>query len=100
MSAEFGAKGRDIIERILRMLADGILQPVKNFDVLPISQVQEGMRMLQAGNYYGKIVFDMADDAQVPVSNNRSQQQFSANLSNRPESRPHRNGALTQVKHM
>jgi acyl transferase domain-containing protein/NADPH:quinone reductase-like Zn-dependent oxidoreductase len=87
MSAEFGAKGRDIIERCLGMLADGTLQSVKNFDVMPISQVQEGMRKLQSGNYYGKIVFEMDHSCCVSVSKNCFQQQFSANLSYTQRSR-------------
>ncbi|KAI1480108.1 hypothetical protein F4774DRAFT_425201 [Daldinia eschscholtzii] len=67
MSAEFGSRGKDMIEHILGMLAKGTLRPAQNFQVLPISQVQEGMRMLQSGQNIGKIVFEMTDDSLVPA---------------------------------
>ncbi|KAG4220571.1 hypothetical protein PC116_g30950, partial [Phytophthora cactorum] len=66
MSAEFGSRGKDMIEHSLGMLTNGILRPAQNFQVLPISQVQEGMRMLQSGQNIGKIVFEMTDDSLIP----------------------------------
>ncbi|KAK6958415.1 hypothetical protein Daesc_001215 [Daldinia eschscholtzii] len=67
MSAEFGSRGKDMIEHSLGMLANGILRPAQNFQVLPICQVQEGMRMLQSGQNIGKIVFEMTDDSLIPA---------------------------------
>ncbi|KAI1804894.1 hypothetical protein F4811DRAFT_570659 [Daldinia bambusicola] len=67
MSVDFGSLGKEILEHVLRMLAEGTLRPAQNFQVLPISQVQEGMRMLQSGQNIGKIVFEMTDDSLVPA---------------------------------
>jgi NADP-dependent 3-hydroxy acid dehydrogenase YdfG len=50
------------------MLADGTLSPVKEFKILPILEVQAGMRLLQSGNNYGKIFFEMADDTFVQTT--------------------------------
>jgi NADPH:quinone reductase-like Zn-dependent oxidoreductase len=68
MSADYGSQGRDMIERLLGMLVQGELHMVKGLQVLPISKLQEGMRLLQSGKNIGKIVFEMTDDASVPVS--------------------------------
>lgn len=68
MAADFGVLGKEIIDRVLGMFVEGKLRPVENFQVLPISQIKEGMRALQSGQTMGKIVFDMVDDAPVPVS--------------------------------
>lgn len=68
MAADFGVLGKEIIDHVLSMFIKGDLRPVENFEVLPISQLKEGMRALQSGKSIGKIVFNMADDAPVPVS--------------------------------
>lgn len=68
MAADFGILGKEIIDHVLGMFVKGELRPVDNFQVLPISQIKEGMRALQSGQSIGKIVFDMADNAPVPVS--------------------------------
>jgi NADPH:quinone reductase-like Zn-dependent oxidoreductase/SAM-dependent methyltransferase len=68
MAADFGALGKELIDNVLSMFIEGSLRPVENFDVLPISHLKEGMRALQSGKSIGKIVFNMADDAPVPVS--------------------------------
>ncbi|CAO2654476.1 Nn.00g112090.m01.CDS01 [Neocucurbitaria sp. VM-36] len=67
MSADYASHGRDMITHILGMLVEGRLQMVKNLQVLPISRLQEGMRMLQSGHNIGKIVFEMADLALIPT---------------------------------
>lgn len=68
MAADFGVLGKEIMDHVLGMFVDGSLRPVENFQVLPISHIKEGMRALQSGKTMGKIVFDMTDDAPVPVS--------------------------------
>lgn len=67
MAADFGVLGKEIIDQVLGMFVKGSLRPVENFQILPISQVKEGMRALQSGQSIGKIVFDMVDDSPVPV---------------------------------
>ncbi|KAK7908914.1 hypothetical protein PG985_014792, partial [Apiospora marii] len=66
-AADFGILGKDIIDHVLGMFSQGTLRPVEYFEVLPISRLTEGMRALQSGQSMGKIVFDMEDDASVPV---------------------------------
>jgi NADPH:quinone reductase-like Zn-dependent oxidoreductase len=56
------------IEKLLDMFRDGIFQPAQPVHVLPISDVQKGMRMLQEGKMIGKIVFEMNSEALIPVS--------------------------------
>ncbi|KAH9900372.1 ketoacyl-synt-domain-containing protein [Xylariomycetidae sp. FL2044] len=65
MAADFGVLGRSIVDKVLGLFSEGSLRPVDNFQTLPISQLLEGMRMLQSGQSIGKIVFEMADDALV-----------------------------------
>ncbi|XXG96268.1 hypothetical protein Hte_002549 [Hypoxylon texense] len=67
MAAEFGPLGKQIIDQVLDLFAKGSLRPVEAFQVLPISKIQEGMRILQSGQSIGKIVFEMAGDEPVPV---------------------------------
>ncbi|ESZ91648.1 putative polyketide synthase [Sclerotinia borealis F-4128] len=66
-AADFGILGKENIEHVLSIFVKERLHPVENFQVLPISHIKEGMRALQSGQSIGKIVFDMADDALVPV---------------------------------
>ncbi|KAK7937187.1 uncharacterized protein PG986_014055 [Apiospora aurea] len=66
-AADFGVLGKEIIDNILDMFTKGTLHPVENFQVLPISQLKEGMRALQSGHSIGKIVFNMAENSPVPV---------------------------------
>ncbi|KAH8730005.1 hypothetical protein GQ44DRAFT_673662 [Phaeosphaeriaceae sp. PMI808] len=66
-ASEHSSQGRDMIEHLLSMMVDGKLQAVKSLQILPISKLQEGLRMIQSGNIAGKIVFEMAGDAMVPT---------------------------------
>ncbi|KAI1467710.1 KR domain-containing protein [Daldinia caldariorum] len=66
-TADTGSLSQEILEHVLGMLAEGTLRPAQNFQILPISHVQEGMRMLQSGQNIGKIVFEMTDDSLVPA---------------------------------
>ncbi|KAI1145035.1 KR domain-containing protein [Nemania diffusa] len=67
MTQEIGVFGKEIVEKVLAMFDDGTLWPAQDFQVLPISHIQQGMRMLQSGKNIGKIVFELTDDAQVPI---------------------------------
>lgn len=68
MAAEYGPLGKQIIDQVLDLFVKGSLRPVETFQALPISKIQEGMRILQSGQSIGKIVFEMTGDAPVPVS--------------------------------
>ena len=68
MAAEYGPLGKQIIDQVLDLFVKGSLRPVETFKTLPISKIQEGMRILQSGQSIGKIVFEMTGDAPVPVS--------------------------------
>ena len=67
MAAEYGPLGKQIIDQVLDLFVKGSLRPVETFQALPISKIQEGMRILQSGQSIGKIVFEMTGDAPVPV---------------------------------
>lgn len=68
MSADQGHLARELTETMVDMLASGAIRSPKSFQVLSISQVEEGMRMLQGGNNMGKIVFEISNEAPVSVS--------------------------------
>ncbi|TGJ78460.1 hypothetical protein E0Z10_g10307, partial [Xylaria hypoxylon] len=68
MAADHGGLVKEIIDQLMDKFAAGSLRPVESFQILPISQIQEGMGILQSGQSTGKIVFEMAKDAPVPVS--------------------------------
>lgn len=68
MATDHPQMAKDMIERLLGMLVDGTLRPAKEFKVLSISEVESGMRMLQSGNFFGKVVYEITDDALVSVS--------------------------------
>ncbi|TVY82373.1 Reducing polyketide synthase FUB1 [Lachnellula suecica] len=55
------------IEKLLDMFQDGTFQPAQPVHVLPVSDVQKGMRMLQEGKMMGKIVFEISREAPVPT---------------------------------
>ncbi|KAI1297828.1 ketoacyl-synt-domain-containing protein [Xylaria venustula] len=67
MAADHGVLVKEIIDQLMDKFATGSLRPVENFQTLPISQIQEGMGILQSGQSTGKIVFEMAKDAPVPA---------------------------------
>ncbi|KAI8628591.1 hypothetical protein F5Y19DRAFT_485419 [Xylariaceae sp. FL1651] len=68
MAADHGGLVKKIIDQLMDKFVAGSLRPVENFQTLPVSHIQEGMGILQSGQSTGKIVFDMAKDAPVPVS--------------------------------
>jgi NADPH:quinone reductase-like Zn-dependent oxidoreductase len=68
LSIDNPARVREACDQILQMFVDGTLHPVRPFRIMPISDVQKGMRMLQEGKNMGKIVFEMTPEALVPVS--------------------------------
>ena len=67
MATDHAAMAKDMIEHLLRLLVEKVLRPVNDFKVLSISEVQRGMRMLQSGHMFGKVVFEITNDALVPV---------------------------------
>lgn len=68
VSMQQPSRVKKIIELLMRKMEEGILRPVTPFQILPISEVQKGMRMLQQDQTMGKTVFEYADDMEVPVS--------------------------------
>ncbi|KAJ3572508.1 hypothetical protein NPX13_g5029 [Xylaria arbuscula] len=65
MAADHGSLVKEIIDQLMDKLVAGSLHTVHNFQILPISQIQEGMNILHSGQSTGKIVFEMAKDAPV-----------------------------------
>jgi NADPH:quinone reductase-like Zn-dependent oxidoreductase len=59
---------RDVINELLELFLKGILRPVRELRIMPISEVHAGMRTLQEGKMIGKIVFEISPKALVPVS--------------------------------
>lgn len=62
---------RGIMLNAMELFQQGILKSVYPFQLMPISKLQEGMRLLQSGKMSGKIVFTMDATDTIPVSHNR-----------------------------
>ncbi|KAF1995549.1 hypothetical protein P154DRAFT_610722 [Amniculicola lignicola CBS 123094] len=58
---------QDLLGRVFSMF-DEVLHPVHPVTVMPISQVQQALRTVQAGEYTGKIVLDAGPEARVSAA--------------------------------
>lgn len=58
---------RRVLEEVVEMHSQQILQPIQPTTVVPISDLQQAMRTMQAGKHVGKIVIDAAGASTVQV---------------------------------
>ncbi|KAF2654169.1 hypothetical protein K491DRAFT_679868 [Lophiostoma macrostomum CBS 122681] len=70
MSADNPELVRNVLDELLSLFAEHKLQPVHQLQVLPISDLQKGLQILQTGNSVGKFVVSMKDDALVQIREN------------------------------
>ncbi|KAL3429943.1 hypothetical protein BDV09DRAFT_200122 [Aspergillus tetrazonus] len=56
-----------VLADVLRLFAEGALQPVKPLDVHPIADLEKAFRLMQTGKHMGKIVLVPGEDDHVKV---------------------------------
>lgn len=59
---------RKTMLQVMELLDKGVLHVAEPLQVMPVSNMQEGMRLMQSGKLSGKIVFSVDEEDKIPVS--------------------------------
>ena len=58
---------RSIVDGTEPYLSQGLIKPAQSLNILPVSDIVKGLRLLQSGKHMGKIVLEWEASSQLPV---------------------------------
>ena len=56
-----------VLTDLVKLYNDGVIRPISPITIFPMSDIQQAMRLMQAGKHTGKLVIDTAADCMVQV---------------------------------
>ncbi|KAL8946123.1 MAG: hypothetical protein Q9183_007950 [Haloplaca sp. 2 TL-2023] len=62
---------QQILVEMVELHSKHVLEPIKPLNIIPISEIQQAMRMMQTGKHIGKIIVDCTGDQKVKVTLDR-----------------------------